>query len=67
VVGVVVDVGVGSYCVNGGRQKLLLCTCEVDSRLHLSGVMLDDCHPECILQAGDEEADLVKLAGDAGM
>ena len=67
VIGVGADVGCGSLCVGGGRRDMLQGTCEVDGRLHLAWVVICNRRSECMLKAGDEEVDLMKLTGDADM
>jgi hypothetical protein len=62
-----VGVGIGLRGVDSGGLAMLLGTCEVDGRLHLPPVMLGDCCLERVLQASDEEVDLMKLACDAKM
>jgi hypothetical protein len=60
----VIDDGGSLPCV-GGCQCGVLGTSEVEGRLHCAWVVAYDCHSECILKAGDEEADLVLFTGNA--
>jgi hypothetical protein len=61
----VVDGGGSLPCVGGGQCGVLQGTSEVEGHLRCAWVVAYDRHSECILKAGDEEADLVLFTSNA--
>jgi hypothetical protein len=52
-----------SHGIDDGGCEILLCTREDDGCLHLSWVVLDNRHPECIMKAIDTTTIIFSEAG----